>query len=324
MEAAFADGSSARYFHDDLGNRSLAEHSDGQHRSSTSTTRRGISTSVETTERGGTRRLETLPSPTGTVARIAVNRAATLGDGYRVFALGRETTLAAHDISAVARRIGTSSEDLHRTSARVSPHVARDVLAGGHALVTQPDYGVVAFGRGLVAYGEDRLRDLRHLEDAADLHGIAGRLARETAIDGLEGQLDVVFWPLERAVTGSGTRTDSADSCADAAFKGLARAVDECIRSASSEAGSITPHEIEFRDLPGWGQAERHVDRYVTVLDIEAIQDHALTSQRSDRDMVHEVLVHEYVHHIYPELSGHGRLFETRMDRLMRETRDCD
>ncbi len=149
----------------------------------------------------------------------------------------------------------------------------------------------------------------------ASLHAgsFAAGLDRQTGTDGL---------PIKRP--GGGSEYEKQIR--------MVRDLDACMRRATPELRSVHPHDLRFEDLRhSVGQARRtrgcdhqagrarQTCRYITVLDIRALVSPTLHMRRA----VHVALSHEYVHHLHGPDLVHGRLFDSKVDKLRARTTRC-
>ena len=196
VDATFADGSSAAYFHDDIGNRALSQHGDGrvveyEHDAA------GNLTSVETTARDGTVRLETVPPTTDMLERVSIAEATTLEADYdwSVGAVSLEAGGETFGVESERRGLVAETRDAlpdeppdprdtpaGRPSARPSA-----VLVGAPRDGGQSDYGIVGFRGGSGAAGRDPVGvGVPDFGDADVLLEAGHRLFDALAADGFE------------------------------------------------------------------------------------------------------------------------------------------
>ena len=114
-------------------------------------------------------------------------------------------------------------------------------------------------------------------------------------------------------------------------FTATVNSVDACMRNADARVRAITPHQIQYNlagfKKPQWEPKEharfdirrlRGKLRYYTALNISRIEREALLKQRTQQDYIHELLAHEYAHHILQsdvEGGTHARLAGRIEDR---------
>ena len=345
VDVAFADGSSARYFYDELGNRQLAEHGDGRvieyvHDAA------GSLASVETTERDGTVRLETASAGTDSVERLVPAEPMALDAEYNVpnsrpaRAVGSGTPGTAESQMNKRGVYRLDESELRAADGQLA------VLMGERGLNTGQHYVGVWLGSGRQPVVESPmvarvplLGDALALLEFASL-SLGGSHASLTKLSGdtatayeFERSSEPLFRAAEYGAELLGNRilgtsrrtTDSCDAGSDDRdFKATVAEVDACMRQASDDVSTITPHEFRYEDLDrALGQAATQGDLHITTLDIEAIKSDATRNRYSVREAVHRVLAHEYIHHLNPDWAE-GELFERAVTRLRRETRSCD
>ena len=345
VDVAFADGSSARYFYDELGSRQLTEHGDGRvieyvHDAA------GSLASVETTERDGTVRLETASAGTDSVERLVPAEPMALDAEYNVpnsrpaRAVGSGTPGTAESQMNKREVYRLDESELRAADGQLA------VLMGERGLNTGQHYVGVWLGSGRQPVVESPmvarvplLGDALALLEFAPL-SLGGSHASLTKLSGdTATAYEFERWsePLFRAaeygaellrnrILGTSRRTtDNCDAGSDDRdFKATVAEVDACMRQASDDVSTITPHEFRYEDLDrALGQAATQGDLHITTLDIEAIKSDATRNRYSVREAVHRVLAHEYIHHLNPDWAE-GELFERAVTRLRRETRSCD
>ena len=345
VDAVFADGGSARYFYDELGNRQLAEHGDGRvieyvHDAA------GSLASVETTERDGTVRLETASAGTDSVERLVPAEPMALDAEYNVpnsrpaRAVGSGTPGTAESQMNKRGVYRLDESELRAADGQLA------VLMGERGLNTGQHYVGVWLGSGRQPVVESPmvarvplLGDALALLEFASL-SLGGSHASLTKLSGdtatayeFERSSEPLFRAAEYGAELLGNRilgtsrrtTDSCDAGSDDRdFKATVAEVDACMRQASDDVSTITPHEFRYEDLDrALGQAATQGDLHITTLDIEAIKSDATRNRYSVREAVHRVLAHEYIHHLNPDWAE-GELFERAVTRLRRETRSCD
>ena len=221
VDAAFADGNSARYFYDDLGSRRLTEHGDGRiieysHDAA------GNLAGMVTRDRLGGEREWTVTAP-GTWLG--------LGIGVETFAVQRGLLLtvveAGHTSVGVARdRPATGLAETQPRDGRLA------VLMGDHGRDSQPHNGVLVSGSDLKAGVREPLAaDVPKAGDVRALLELAAALHGDGAVDSFERLADLVFLPTEmlhgeavRVVAERSTDGGSCASCATDSADAAARA----------------------------------------------------------------------------------------------------
>ena len=197
VDAVFADGGSARYFYDELGSRRLTEHDDGRI-VEYARNAAGNLTSVETTARDGTLRLETVSTSTGVVTGLehgAVERSGVLDERQEPLPVDDRDNRALATPSGESSRFewhGHTEDGARVTKATTDTRLA--VLMGDGKLRSQPDYGVLSFGRHLEAVSRNP-EDSRipRLTDAHALLPEAQWLLRGAVALQFDGQSNAVF-----------------------------------------------------------------------------------------------------------------------------------
>ena len=222
VDAAFADGGSARLSYDGLGNRSLAEHGD-RRVVEYSHDAAGNLIGVETTERDGTVNEWKGTVPTGPLERAAASGATTLYADYH--ATGRAVVLHSGGETVAAESIALGPSGMSADgfvaddSVGLSPWGAlRAVLRQDREVGAQPDYGVVGFGDELRAVRQDTQRlGLPAYLDAGTLLHVGTKLMGAFAAEDLARPWNPAAQPLEySALTAVATDEDSegaSDSC---------------------------------------------------------------------------------------------------------------
>ena len=346
VDTTYPAGHGTRYFYDELGNRRVAEYAHGGSVAYTHDAAGNI-IGVVVIDLDGTVRRQTMTVGTGNrIGRVVYEGAATLDVDYDKmgrpveFDTGTETiTVEYGSIGAITKMSAESNgatwvpDAEYQVSAKPVADGRLTLLQGDRPVRQQPDYGVVELTGETEATERDPLHaDVPYWRDAHELLKVAAPLLGDRSEEGFEKPSNPVFQPAEYVATNCcmpwdgefcGPSHYGGGGGGSAAFEATASEVDACMRGASSDVSSVTPHEIRYGDISGLGQAARQGNLYITTLDIDAITSDAQTSQRSTRDVIHEVLAHEYVHHLYPDLA-HGSLFDSRARRIERATRNCD
>ena len=213
VDVAFAAGGSARYFYNELGNRTLTQHGDGRS-VAYEYDAAGSMTAIEEGRRDGTMRRWIAAEPTGPTG--SVGRLPALDAGHDAV-----SKMPASDSSAVETRVPTVTverampgtgagepADVHSSGSvatvlaeRVggldaggsappglrSPHERLAALMGDGAPNGQPDHGVLVFNRGLQAADRDPVAaDVPSQWNAWTLLEVARPLFANTAADELD------------------------------------------------------------------------------------------------------------------------------------------
>ena len=195
VDANFADGQSARYFYDNLGNRTLAEHGDGSSVVYTHDAAGSI-VGIETTGFDGAIRRPTVTLDTaGPVLRIANDGRTTLGVEF-----GRTEHGPLGAIAEVTLKL--SPDELLGAGRKLPEPPSKDsrlaVLMADRGPDRQPDYGVVGFDERFRAADLDPLNQgVAYLRDARKLLEVASTLLGNAPADEFDTLSNPVFQSAE-------------------------------------------------------------------------------------------------------------------------------
>ena len=354
----YPSGQRSRYFHDLVGNRQLAEFGGGGSVAYRHDPAGNIVAAEIRERDGTVRRQTTTVGPMNRVERIAYEPGRSLGIEYdrmgRPVAFDDAVQRVAVEYGAdgsVSRLSLAATGEILELDGRQPPGVrtlaerrlavfSGDVLGAAH-----PVYGPVRFAEttfdalplDAAETGVPRLAAARDLFAAA-LPLFAGSF--DAIARNFEKPSNPVFQPAEYRSTnccvpysGETCGPDGPGGPAGTApsFTATVNSVDACMRRADARVRAITPHHIQYNlagfEKPEWldneyARAEsrpvggrRH---YRTALHISRIEREALSKQRTQQDYIHEILAHEYAHHILQsdvEGGTHARLAGRIEDR---------
>ena len=195
VDASFADGSSARYFYDDLGSRRRSEYDRGGS-VAYAYDRVGNMTGIETTTSDGTVRPATVPVHTvGPIERATGDGSATLDVEYGRLAFHRSGDATAATLRPTGQeRVGRRQE--LREPVPTDAHLT--VLFGKRRPAGQPGYRVVVFGyAGRVSNWIPWETVVPKLTDARRMLKAATQLFGVGAVDRFETPPNPIFQPSE-------------------------------------------------------------------------------------------------------------------------------
>ena len=357
----YPSGHRNRYSRDLLGNRQLAQYDSGasvayRHDAA------GNIVGVEVMERDGTAaRQTTTVGAMNRVERIAYNPGRTLDvdydgmgrptefdDGVQrvVVEYGAHGTVRRLSVPATGERLAWSGRPPPGVRALAVRRLA--VLSGDALGRPHPDYGPVRFAETTfhalpLDAAETGVPDLA---SARDLFAVALPLyggTFEWIVEHFEKPSNPAFQPAEYRSTNCCIDFYGPPSCGPedpawgsgeiASFLATVEQVDQCMRAADAEIRGVTPHRVRY-DPPrpeGWLDRERGATTkcnggYCTHLNYEEIRKDIAEARAvsiTARAIIHDVLAHEYAHHIRNspiEGGNHERL----AGRLRYRTNACD
>ena len=197
VDAAFADGDSARYFYDDLGNRRLSEYGRGGSVAYVYD-EAGSVVGIETTRHDGSVHRPTVTLATAEpIEGMAYDGSLTLSVDYGMREYGPLGTVT-EEVTAGPRDVDDLVAASYGDRERRSTDLRVPVMMGDGASGRQPHYGIVVLNQRRQAAGHDSMEaGVPHLNDARALLEVAAPLLGRSGVDGLEMAFNPVFQPPE-------------------------------------------------------------------------------------------------------------------------------
>lgn len=287
------------------------------------------------------------PGPTLAVDYDRMGRPTSFDDGTQRVVVDYGATGAVRRLSVPA--IGESLDldgqpppGVRPLSVRRLAALSRDALGLAH-----PHYGPVRFAETtFYALPLDAAEaGVPHLTAARDLFAVALPLFGGTfdwIVKHFEKPSNPVFQPAEYRSTNCCVAYGSSEcnpfgpinygGGGSPSFATIAESVDQCMRNADARISAVTPHTVRY-DPPrakGWkpselGAATRCGSGYCTHLNEDEIKKDANydgDSLRTEQDVIHEVLAHEYAHHIL-DSGVEGGTHDRLTGQLRHRTRGC-